>query len=122
MEYGKHLDPDSRRAAHELPEVTFRERKNPQEQRAMAAYEKAGWQIVTRGMPCFIAKKQGEWLRIVWVEPAGGWRTVQKAMQAIFRNLGLNVKIVGYKQEPACEPNEGLPEFCPRCNHLLARK
>ncbi len=88
----------------------------------MAAYEKAGWTIVTRGMPCFIAKKPGEWLRIVWVEPAGGWRTVQKAMQAAFRNLGLNVKIVGYKQEVACQPNEGLPEFCPRCNHPLARK
>ena len=116
--YMQHLDPDSLTKSQERH---FRERKNAQEQRAMKAYEAAGWTIITRGMPCFMAKKPGEWMRIVWVEPIGGFRKVQETMQALFKNLGLNVKVVLTKQEPACEPNEGLPYFCPKCNQPMRK-
>jgi len=38
------------------------------ERRIIDAYLKGGWEIITRGMPTFLARKPGQPFRAVWVE------------------------------------------------------
>lgn len=52
----------------DLEEYEGRRHKNPRERAVMDAYEKAGWEIITRGFPTFIARKAGYPVRLVWVE------------------------------------------------------
>ena len=38
------------------------------ERRVIDAYLKDGWEVITRGMPTFLARKPGQPFRAVWVE------------------------------------------------------
>jgi hypothetical protein len=52
----------------EREEKEGRRRKNPRERRVIDAYLRNGWEIITRGMPTFLARKPGRPFRAVWVE------------------------------------------------------
>jgi hypothetical protein len=52
----------------EREEKEGRRRKNPRERRVIEAYLKDGWEIITRGMPTFLARKPSQPFRAVWVE------------------------------------------------------
>ena len=52
----------------EREEKEGRRRKNFRERRVIDAYLKDGWEIITRGMPTFLARKPGHPFHAVWVE------------------------------------------------------
>jgi len=61
----------SRSTAHS-PEGFFKKGREGEggirECRVIDAYLKDGWEVITRGMPTFLARKPGQPFRAVWVE------------------------------------------------------
>jgi len=81
-----------------------RRRKNFRERRAIDAYLKDGWEIITRGMPTFLARKPGHPLRAVWVEKQNvlpekaGLTRAQTFVRSIFMTKEIDCRIE--KEEP----------------------
>jgi len=98
----------------EQQEKDGRRRKNPRERAVMDAYEKKGWQITTRGFPCFLARKKGQAVRCVWVErknvnpSKAGLSLAQHKAHSIFTVLGLDTRIVSPDQQPLCDPDGNI--------------
>ena len=86
-----------------------RRRKNPRERAVMDAYQGKGWEIVTRGFPCFLARKRGQRVRLIWVErknvnpSKAGLSESQRRTHSIFTALGIDTRIVCPDQEPLCD-------------------
>lgn len=95
----------------EEQEKDGRRRKNPRERATMDAYEKAGWEVITRGFPCFLARKKGQPVRAIWVErknvnpDKAGLTDAQRKAHSIFTVLGVQTRIVAPDQEPLCDPD-----------------
>jgi hypothetical protein len=108
---GKISDMAERPLSPEEEEKDGKRRKNPRERTVMDAYEKAGWTITTRGFPCFLARKDGQPVRLVWVErkninPAkAGLSESQRRTHSIFTVIGVDTRIVDPDQEPLCDPD-----------------
>ena len=75
-------------------EKTARRRRNPRERTVMDSYERKGWEIITRGFPCFLARRPGQPVRLVWVERKGfidprknGLRESHRKMHSIFLSI-----------------------------------
>jgi hypothetical protein len=77
----------------EREEKEGRRKNNPRERAVIEAYEKGGWEIVTRGFPCFLARKAGKPVRLVWVErknvnpEKAGLKANQRKMISIFTSI-----------------------------------
>jgi hypothetical protein len=108
---GPTSDMAQRPLSPEDEEKKGRRRKNPRERVVIDAYEKAGWTITTRGFPCFLARKDGQPVRLVWVErkninPAkAGLSESQRRTHSIFTVIGVDTRIVDPEQEPLCDPD-----------------
>jgi len=65
----------------------------------MDAYVKDGWQIVTRGMPLFFARKAGHPFRAVWVErknvipEKAGLTKAQTLMKSFFMTKEIDCRV-----------------------------
>jgi hypothetical protein len=76
-----------------------RRRKNPREHRVIDAYVKDGWEIITRGMPTFLARKPGRPFRAVWVErqnanlEKAGLTQAQTFVRSIFMTKEIDCRI-----------------------------
>ena len=74
-------------------------RKNPRERWVIDAYLKDGWEIITRGMPTFLARKPGQPLRAVWVErqnvipEKAGLTQTQTLVRSIFMTKEIDCRI-----------------------------
>jgi len=76
-----------------------RRRKNFRERKVIDAYLKDGWEIITRGMPTFLARKPGQPLRAVWVErqnvipEKAGLTQTQTLVRSIFMTKEIDCRI-----------------------------
>ncbi len=83
----------------EKEEKEGRRRKNPRERRVIDAYVKDGWEIITRGMPTFLARKPGRPFRAVWVErqnvipEKAGLTQAQTFVRSIFMTKEIDCRI-----------------------------
>ena len=83
----------------EREEKEGRKRKNLRECRVIDAYLKDGWEVITRGMPTFLARKPGQPLRAVWVErqnvvpEKAGLTQAQTFVRSIFMTKGIDCRI-----------------------------
>ena len=85
----------------EREEKEGRRRKNPRERSVIDAYLKDGWEIITRGMPTFLARKPGHPFRAVWVErqnvvpEKAGLTQAQTFVRSIFMTKEIDWRIEG---------------------------
>ena len=88
----------------EREEKEGRRRKNPRERRVIDAYVKDGWEIITRGMPTFLARKSGHPFRAVWVErqnvvpEKAGLTRAQVLVRSIFMTKEIDCRTGGGTQ------------------------
>ena len=83
----------------EREEKEGRRRKNFRERKIIETYLKDGWEIITRGMPTFLARKPGQPFRAVWVErqnvvpKKAGLTQAQTFVRSIFMTKGIDCRI-----------------------------
>ncbi len=86
-------------AGIEREEKEGRRRKNPRERRVIEAYLEQGWEIITRGMPTFLARKPGQPFRAVWVErqnvnpEKAGLTQAQTLVRSIFMTKEIDCRV-----------------------------
>jgi len=91
----------------EREEKEGRRRKNLRERRVIDAYLKDGWEVITRGMPTFLARKPGRPFRAVWVErrnvvpEKAGLTRAQTFVRSIFMTKEIDCRIERGKSEPS---------------------
>ena len=99
----------------EREEKEGRKRKNLRECRVIDAYLKDGWEVITRGMPTFLARKPGQPLRAVWVErqnvvpEKAGLTRAQTFVRSIFMTKEIDCRIErGERRPPQVKKNQGI--------------
>ena len=91
----------------EREEKEGRRRRNFRERRVIDTYIKDGWQVITRGMPTFLARKPGQPFRAVWLErqnvvpEKAGLTRAQTLVRSIFMTKEIDCRIEKGEPRPS---------------------